>query len=118
MSTNFGVKPFWIIGLTVVGKPTTLTIISAPSGHSKYFFNAAIITRLAELPLFTINDDSNPNRLENARSNLSTCLPAGNHLPSSRVWIAALISSPSKYGPEYRTFDAGINLLTLDRYQI
>jgi hypothetical protein len=45
----------------VVAKPQAQTMISSPSCHPKYFFRAAIITRLAELPEFTITEYLNPN---------------------------------------------------------
>jgi hypothetical protein len=54
-----------MMGLMVVGKPTTLTMISASSAQLKYFLSAASITRFAELPLLTIKDALNPNFLEN-----------------------------------------------------
>ena len=91
---------FWTIGATVVGKPTTLTMISAPSLHPKYFFRAAIITRLAELPLLTMRLSAKPNLRENSRSNLATLGPDGSQPPCFRQSMAASISSPLKNGPE------------------
>ena len=56
ISTNTGLRLFCINGAIVVGKPTGDTITSSLSCHLKYFFNAPIITRLAELPELTMCD--------------------------------------------------------------
>ena len=56
ISTNTGYNPFCMIGFNVVGNPTTDIKISSVDVHLKYCFSAAIITRLAELPEFTITE--------------------------------------------------------------
>ena len=88
-----GFKPFCTSGEMVVGNPTGDTMTSSPSFQPQCFFTAAIITRFAEEPEFTINELLKLYFLENSLSKRATFSPAATHLPVMRLSIAAATSS-------------------------
>ena len=105
-STNTGTARFWMIGLTVVGKPAATVITSSPGrkrrSPSDGESSALKATRLAEEPELTNSAVSSSIRAASPASNPSEYRPAVNQ--KSRLASTALINSlASKTRPAYRT---------------
>jgi len=89
---------------------TTMTQTGTIASNNYVIFHiSGTGDNVSSLTGVTINDSLNPNCFENAFSKRVTSVPAGYQRPSRRVAMAASISSPSKYGPAYITFDLDIS---------
>jgi len=104
ISTKTGIKPFCIMGLTVVGKPAAAVITSSP--FFNLFFSgilkevrAVIANKLAEEPELTKVQNFFPIKPANLLSNSAALLPSV-HQPSIRALTPAIISSSLNTFPE------------------
>ena len=98
-STNTGTAPYWMAGVTVVGKPQATVMISSPfliwRSPSSGAVSAMKAIRLAEEPLLTRWANLTPIHLANSFSNWSAKRPVVSQ-KSSVASVRAHISFSSK----------------------
>src|SRR3989338_285094 len=109
MSTKTGTKPFWMIGLTVVGNAAATVITSSP-GRKALSFNSGAVKhesakRFADEPEFTRSACFTPRKAAKSRSKAFANRPLVSQ-KSREAWVREQRSWASK------TFvEAGIRVL-------